>query len=110
MLLLLSSRHMGLAIILFAQAFGPAVFVAAAQTIFTTRLTSNLHHIQPSLNATNIENLGLSNLKDHLSGSTLKDVLLSLDQSLTQTWYLGVALACATVIGSATMEWKNVKK
>lgn len=78
--------NMGLAIILFAQNFGPAVFVSAAQTIFTGRLASNLRGLGPGLNATRIENLGLSDLKSHIGADKLHEVLSGLDQSLVQTW------------------------
>lgn len=82
----------------------------AAQAIFTNRLSANLKHLAPGLSATGIENMGLSDLKDHLDPTNLHNVLLGLDQSLEQTWYLAVGLACATMIGSASMEWRSVKK
>ena len=102
--------NMGLAVILFAQNFGPAIFVAAAQTIFTNRLSENLHELAPNLNASHIENMGLSDLKNHIGGGNLHDVLLGFDRSLMQTWYLGVALTCVTIIGSASMQWMSVKE
>lgn len=101
--------NIGLAIIIFAQNFGPAVFVSAGQTIFTNRLTANLDDLTGSLNATNIENMGLSDIKNHIGSQKLHEVLLGLDKSLVQTWYLAVALTCITMIGSASMEWKSVK-
>lgn len=100
----------GMAIIIFAQHFGPAVFISAAQTIFTNRLAVNLVGIAPSLNATSIENMGLADLKAQLGADKLQEVLSGFDHSLAQTWYLAVALGCVTMIGSLGMEWRNVKK
>jgi MFS family permease len=105
-----ADASMGLAVILFAEQFGPAVFVSAAQNIFQSRLTDNLHELVPSLNATGIEAMGLSDLKSLVGPEYLDDALLGFDKSLAQTWYLAVALACITMIGSATMEWKSVKQ
>lgn len=101
---------MGLAVIIFAQHFGPAVFLSAAQSIFTNRLEKNLVGIGLSLNATSIESMGLADLKKHLGADKLQQVLDQYDHSLVQTWYLSVALGCATIIGSLAMEWRSVKK
>ncbi|RDW58220.1 hypothetical protein BP6252_13631 [Coleophoma cylindrospora] len=105
-----SDGSVGLSIILFAEQIGPAVFVSAAQNIFESRLASNLHELVPSLNATSVESMGLSDLKSLIGPENLGDVLLGFDKSLAQTWYLAVALACVTMVGSATMEWKSVKE
>jgi MFS family permease len=105
-----SDGSIGLSIILFAEQFGPAVFVSAAQSIFQNRLTDNLHELVPSLNGTNVEQMGLSDLKSLVGPDNLAGVLLGFDKSLAQTWYLVVALACVTMVGSASMEWKSVKQ
>lgn len=105
-----SDTGTGLAVILFAQNFGPAVFVAAAQTIFTNRLSENLHQLAPHLNVTSIESMGLGELKSHVGAGGLEAVLLGFDRSLIQTWYLAVALTCMTMLGSLAMEWKNIKQ
>lgn len=101
---------LGLAIVLFAQNFGPALFIAIGSAIFTNRLTANLHDYAPGLNVTSIENLGLSDIKDSIGPEKLGDVLLGFDKAVSQTWYLAVALTCMTIIGSATMEWRSVKQ
>jgi MFS family permease len=102
--------HMGLAIILFAQHFGPALSIAATQTILTNRLTVNIERFAPEVDAVQIEKSGLGDLKSHIAEASLNNVLQALNESFTQSWYLPVALACATVIGSACMKWTNVKE
>lgn len=105
-----SDASIGLSIILFAEQFGPAVFVSAAQSIFENRLADNLHELVPSLNSTSVEAVGLSDLKSLIGPENLDVVLLGFDQNLAQTWYLAVALACITMAGSVTMEWKSIKQ
>ncbi|KAF2093518.1 major facilitator superfamily transporter [Rhizodiscina lignyota] len=100
----------GLAIIMFAQQFGPAVFISAAQSILTNRLEENLPVLGSGLNVTSIENMGLTDLKMHMGAEKLQEVLSGFDHSLAQTWYLSVALGCMTMVGSLGMEWKSVKK
>jgi MFS family permease len=102
--------NLGLAVILFAQGFGPAVFLSAAQTIFVNRLSDNLQDLVPGLNASTIETMGLTDLRGAIGDAKLSNVLIGLDRSLTQTWYLAVALTCLTMVGSVTMKWRNVKQ
>ena len=101
---------LGLSVILFAQHFGPALFVSIGQTIFTNRLALNLHSVAPQLDAKAIEQMGLGQLKSSIGPQKLQDVLLGIDRSLVQTWYLPLGLACASAIGSIMMEWRSVKE
>ena len=101
---------LGLAVVLFAQNFGPALFVSIAQTIFTNELADNLKDLVPGLDAHIIENMGLGDLKALVGPQNLQTALLRFDKSLTQTWYLAVGLTCATMIGSLLMEWRSVKQ
>lgn len=100
---------LGVAIVLFSTNFGPALFVPIAQTIFSNRLSENLHHLAPQLNVTSIENMGFADLRTSLGPDNLGKVVLGFDESLRETWYLGVSLACMTILGSLAMEWRSVK-
>ncbi|BAE60268.1 unnamed protein product [Aspergillus oryzae RIB40] len=71
-------------IMLFAQSFGPAVAIAIAQVLFVNQLSTNLNGL-------------------------VRENLVAIDKSLIQTWYLVVALACGTMIGSLRIEWRSVK-
>jgi len=99
-----ADANIGLSIILFAEQFGAALFVSAAQNIFQTRLKGNLQMAVPQLNATSIESVGLSDLKTLVDPWDMGAVLEAVDKSVAQTWYLAVGLACLTIVGSATME------
>ncbi|KAG9848371.1 MFS transporter, partial [Aureobasidium melanogenum] len=100
----------GLSIILFAEQFGAALFVSAAQNVFQNRLVDNLHTSVPSLNATSIGTAGLSDLRDLVAPEDITNVVVAVDQSVAQTWYMAVVLACMTIVGSATMDWRSVKE
>lgn len=102
--------NLGLAIVLFAQNFGPAVSVALSQSIFQNRLSENISKLLPGLSGTNIENMGFGELKRHIEPAKLQELLIGYDRSLTQTWYLAVGVACATLLGSSTMQWRSVKQ
>ncbi|KAG9751024.1 hypothetical protein KCU73_g6432, partial [Aureobasidium melanogenum] len=99
-----TDASIGLSNILFAEQFGAALFVSAAQNVFQNRLVDNLHISVPSLNATGIGTAGLGDLRDLVAPADLMNVLVAVDQSVAQTWYMAVALACMTIVGSATMD------
>ncbi|KAI0449640.1 efflux pump antibiotic resistance protein [Xylaria acuta] len=100
---------LGLSIMLFAQSFGPAVAVAIAQVLFTNQLWTNLNEVVPGLSRATIEDNGLSEIVKSVPLARVKEALEGIDKSITQTWYLVVALASATIIGSLTIEWRSVK-
>lgn len=100
---------LGLSIILFAQSFGPALSVAIGQVLFTNQLATNLADLVPGLNQTSVVEKGLSELVMSVPPQDMKQVLVGVDKSLIQTWYLVVGLACATIVGSLMTEWRSVK-
>lgn len=100
----------GIALVQFANSFGPAIFVSVAHTIFTGRLIVDLKQYAPELNATALSTMGLSDLKEHVGLEHLAGALLGYDQALVQTFYLGVALTCLSSVGALGMEWRSVKK
>ena len=101
---------MGIAVVQFMQGLGPAIFISAAQTLFTTRLAADLAEYAGSLNATTLETMGLSDLKRHIGAKNLEGALLGYDKAVTQTFYLPVALTCLSLLGTVGMEWRSVKK
>ena len=86
------------------------MFVPVAQSIFTKRLGADLTQLAPGLNATSLQSMGISDLRDHVGAGNLAGTLKGYDQAVTQTYYLAVALTCATLVGSGAMEWRSVKQ
>lgn len=104
----LADTSAGLAIILFAQHFGAALFVTIGQTIFTNRLEINLRYLT-YLKTAKIENLGLNQLTTYLGPEKLQEVLAVFNKSMVEMWYLPVTLMCISLIGALGMEWRSVK-
>lgn len=100
---------LGLSVIIFSQNIGPAVSIAIAQTIFLNRLSENLRLLVPGLDRKSVDSLGLSDIKTLVGEEKMEMALGIFDTSLMQTWYLAVGLACITMAGSLTMEWRSVK-
>ena len=100
---------LGLSVMLFAQSFGSAVAVAIAQVLFTNQLSTNLDGFVPGLDRANVEDNGLTEIVTSVPPAEVGEVLVGVDKSLSQTLYLVVGLACATMVGSLSIEWRSVK-
>jgi len=100
----------GMATSAFGITLGNAVWIIVSATLFTNRLVDEVSIHSPSVNATQLENVGLSEIRAIVGSARLRDVLLGYDTAVAQTLYLPVAMAAATIVGSASMEWRSVKK
>ncbi|KAJ5881103.1 uncharacterized protein N7473_012156 [Penicillium subrubescens] len=102
--------NLGIGVILFGQSMGPAVFIAIAQVIFTNELSSSLRDIVPGLTPADIAYHGLGDIKKIVPVQRWDEAVIGIDRSLVRTWYLTVALACTTIVGSLLIEWRSVKQ
>ncbi|KAJ5741440.1 efflux pump antibiotic resistance protein [Penicillium manginii] len=100
---------LGTSIMLFAQSFGPTVAVAIAQVLFVNQLSTNLNVLIPGISQADLGTSSLNHIVASVSSEKSRDVLIAIDKSLIQTWYLVVGLACTTMIGSLLIEWRSVK-
>jgi len=105
----------GTSMSVFFQFFGGAVFLAAGENIFVSRLTSSLHHYVPSLNAADIVRSGATGLKAAVTlqgGGTeeLHAAMLAYNVAITSTFYMIAAGASVAFIFAFGMQWKSVKK
>lgn len=57
-----------------------------------------------------IEEHGLGDIKNGVPMQRWDEVLGGINRSLTRTWYVSVALACMTMVGSLLIEWRSVKQ
>lgn len=60
--------------------------------------------------AVNVEDLGLNQLKGFFGTADLDVAVRAFGKSVAQTWYLAVALAAVSVVGSGMTGWKSVKE
>ena len=89
---------------------GSALFLAVSAALFQNRLVEEIHRYSPTTNTTQIEHVGLSDIRKVIGDDRLRDVLLGYDKAVVQTLYLPVALMVLSIIGPVAMEWRSVKK
>ena len=100
----------GLAVSGFGQTMGSAIWIVVSATLFQTRLMAEIAVYSPSVNATTLDNAGLSDILALVGSERLHEVLMGYDKAVMQTLYMPLALTMATVIGSAFTEWHSVKQ
>lgn len=104
---------MGVAVIVFCQIMGAALFVVVGQSVFSSRFLALLQQrLQPGqIDPERIVDAGATSFRGlGLSSEVLNLVISAYSKAITDTFYIALALACASMVGALTVEWKNVKK
>ncbi|RDA95262.1 hypothetical protein CP533_1848 [Ophiocordyceps camponoti-saundersi (nom. inval.)] len=91
---------MGIAIVLFAQQLGGAIFVSVGQTILSGALVQKLSHV-PGLDPQAIVRAGATELRRMLPARYLPTVLDAYNFACTRIFYAALALAFAQLLTAA---------
>lgn len=94
----------------FMTRLASAIAVSSSATLFQNRLSAEIAQTAPSQNITILRHVGLSELRTVIGKDKLRDVLLGYGEAVSQTLYFPVALAVLSIVGTASMEWRSVKK
>ncbi|TVY38454.1 Efflux pump [Lachnellula subtilissima] len=96
--------------IVFFQSLGGAIFTSVGQNILTYHLASSLREIpELGLNASNVTNIGATELRKLVDPSHLEALLLAYNSALVKVFEVAVGIACATIIGAASVKWVSIK-
>ena len=99
----------GASLMMFFQTLGGAVFISVGNNLFDSKLTSGLARIS-GIDIAGVTGTGATDFRNHIPATLLPQVLKAYNAALQNTFYLITAMACATIFGSLTMEWRSVKK
>ncbi|KAJ7229759.1 major facilitator superfamily domain-containing protein [Mycena haematopus] len=100
----------GTALVMFANTLGGALFVAIAQSVFTSRLVSGLVATVPGVSPALVLSDGANSLKDVIAPELLSDVLIVYNQALMMAFYVSMALGVIALAGACAVEWRSVKE
>jgi hypothetical protein len=104
----------GTACVQFFQAFGGAIFIAVAQTVFQNGLIDKIRADNLGIDPTIFINSGASEIKDVLEGmgrlDALDAVLEAYMKGLRNTFYISVACAGCAFFCAIALQWKSVRK
>jgi MFS family permease len=99
----------GASLMVFAQTLGGAVFLSVGQNLLSNKLVEGFSNI-PGLDPAIVISTGATELRNAVPQNLLPLVLDIYNDALTNVFKVGLALSCATIIGSLLMEWRNIKK
>ena len=98
----------GIALVMFCQQMGGAVFVSVGQSVFTNQLVKGLRSVA-GISPTVVVNTGATDLRQVVDPSNLRGVLVAYNGALTKTFTVALAMSCLSIIGALCIEWKNIK-
>ncbi|KAK6086193.1 major facilitator superfamily transporter [Seiridium cupressi] len=102
----------GTSIIVFGQTIGAAVVLSVGESVFQNQLKQNIESYLGIVvqDAHSLMTEGTSALAATLSADQVPKLIAATSKSLTQTFYVALAMAALSIAGSLAMEWKSVKK
>lgn len=101
---------MGMAIAIFTNTFGGALFLSFAQTSFTNGLKTHVPEFAPTVDAHTVIEAGASEIRKIVPAQALKGVLEAYNESINEVFYIAAAASVMVFLFSFGMGWKSVKK
>ena len=99
----------GISLIMFCQMLGGAVFVSIGQNVFSNKLVKGLAGVA-NIDPAKVVATGATELRHVVNAADIQGVLQAYNGALVSVFQAALAMACLSIIGSLSMEWKSVKK
>ncbi|KAK5334848.1 hypothetical protein LTR98_009221 [Exophiala xenobiotica] len=94
--------------VFFFQHLGGMIFLALAETIFTSGLRSALHHVVPDVDAETVIDAGASAIRSVVTKADLPGVLQAYNHAIVDTFYLAVGGTCAAFFVCFGLGWQKL--
>jgi hypothetical protein len=99
-----------MALVMFSQSFGAALFLSLAETIFSNSFRELLSEDAPLVNDQSIINAGATEFRKLVSGTDLAGVLTAYAKSIDHVFYLAAGLGVGCFVFAWGMGWKDLRK
>ncbi|GAM35921.1 hypothetical protein TCE0_018r04622 [Talaromyces pinophilus] len=99
----------GASLMFFGQQLGGSIFICVAETVFLQQQESNLQKVIPADTAAQLVGIGATELRSVVPPGLLQQVLGAYNESIDHTFYVGMSVACVSIIPALLFEWKSVK-
>lgn len=103
-----SDAPTGLSLLFLMLTLGGAIFVSVGENVLTNFLLDGLRSV-PGVRPEVVVEAGATTLRDLVPAGSLAAVVEAYNSALVKVFYVAVGTACATILGSATIEWKSTK-
>lgn len=99
-----------MAIVVFFQTFGGALFLSFDQTTFSNGLKQALHQYAPEVDAEAVINAGATGFRAIVAKSSVDGIIMAYSQAVSHVFYVATGAACGAFIFCWGMGWKSIKK
>ncbi|KAH6675189.1 putative MFS multidrug transporter [Halenospora varia] len=99
-----------MALLMFAQAFGGALFLSLSDTVLTNSLKSLLPKYAPAVDAQAVIDAGATGFRAFLNGTELLNVLVVYAKSVDRVFYLTAGAAVGSFVSCWFMGFKDIRK
>ncbi|KAL1962418.1 hypothetical protein VTN77DRAFT_9689 [Rasamsonia byssochlamydoides] len=99
----------GLALMLFGQLLGAAVFVSVGENVLGNQLVQRLSGV-PGFDPSLITSGGATSLLSALPASEHDTVLTAYNEALRKVFQVGLIISSLAVLGAVALEWKSILK
>ncbi|KAF2107649.1 putative MFS multidrug transporter [Lophiotrema nucula] len=101
----------GVSLMFLGQNLGGAIFIGVAQNVFADGLAGKLSSV-PGLNLSrqDVVQMGAVQIKEMVPKELLGIVLAAYREAIQKAIYVGVGLACVSMVGALCVEWRSVKE
>lgn len=99
-----------MALLMFSQTFGGALFLSFSDTIFTNSLKALIPTYAPSVSTETVINAGANGFKKLISSSNLANMLVAYAKSIDRVFYLTASAGVCCFLFTWGMGWTDIRK
>ena len=99
-----------MALVMFSQTLGGAMFLSFSDTIFTNSLRALISQYAPNVDPQAVVDAGATGFRSILSSDDLGNVLIAYAMSVDRVFYLSAATGVACFAFGWGMGWKDIRK
>ncbi|OQV07341.1 hypothetical protein CLAIMM_11792 [Cladophialophora immunda] len=99
-----------MALVMFSQSFGAALFLSLAETIFSNSFGDLISEYAPLVNGQSVIDAGATGFRKIVSGTDLAGVLTAYAKSIDRVFYLAAGLGVGCFVFAWGMGWKDLRK
>lgn len=99
----------GLALMLFGQLIGAAIFVSVGENVLGNQLVQRLSEV-PGFDSSLVTSAGVTSLISLVYVDLRDTVLLAYNEALRRVFLVGLIVSCLTVLGAGSLEWRSILK
>lgn len=100
-------------IVVLFQTLSGTIFITVGQNVLQNKPKRNLDVAFPSgstFDVSQLTTMGATELRSVVPAGDLHTVIVAYNNALTRVFLVAVVMSALTIVGSSSVEWKNIKQ